>query len=69
MEYNKPAPLELPDGKYNAIAGGNVSVVSYGLKSYRFTFPKGVRGFNILDTITIKDNKIKSITLGDGGTY
>ena len=62
--YEHPIdPNKIPDGTYTAILGGYVSKFYVDRLVYRATFIQGVKGFNIKDSITIKDGKAYSQVL------
>lgn len=67
MKIDEVAGSTLPDGTYPAIVGGYISEFKVDGKAYSAKFPRGVRGIGIRDTIWIRDGKISSNVLGDGG--
>lgn len=64
-EYYGPATdtNKIPDGTYPAIIGGYVSRFNVGTLLYTATFINSVKGFNIKDSITIRDGKAYSQVL------
>ena len=54
---------KIPDGTYPAIVGGYVSRFNVGMLVYTATFINSVKGFNIKDSITIRDGKAYSQVL------
>lgn len=63
----RPKLMTPPDGTYQAVAGGYVSVFQWSIYQYRIKFPMGVRGVGIKDTITVIGNEFNSTVLGTGG--
>lgn len=57
----------LKDGVYPAITGGCVAVITQGDFNVHVKFPQGVRGFGLKDMVTVKDGKLSSSLLGEGG--
>ena len=64
-EYTELAtdPNKIPDGTYTAILGGCVSRFNVGVLVYSALFLTSIKGFNIKDSITIKDGKAYSQVL------
>ncbi len=68
LESSQLLQPKLTPGSYPATVGGYQSVTVIGGQLLKFKFPRGVRGFNIADTIVIDvDGNVSSQTLGSGG--
>lgn len=68
LESSQFLQPKLAPGSYSAVVGGYESVAAINGQHLKFKFPRGVRGFNIADTIVIDvDGNVSSQTLGSGG--